>query len=144
LKVEVVPWPVALAWHGLVILLLTLGAVGILGPSQGAQTQVLLGWLAVALVAVGQMLSLELTMMGFIVFGAAAVMGRRLPLWGGALLTLGALGFLATTLINGPFWGEPNPSPSVVPRFAFGLSLLLIALGWIVLGLLRRTERVIL
>src|SRR5256885_13586330 len=53
LKVEVVPWPIALAWHGLVILLLIVGAIGIHRSSQGSQTQVLLGWLAVALVAVG-------------------------------------------------------------------------------------------
>ena len=142
LKVEVVPWPVALAWHGLVILLLTVGAAGIHRSSRGSPIQTLLGWLGVALVAVGQLFALELTMLGFIVFGAAVGMGPRRPRWGGALLALGAVAFLATTAVNGRFWGDPNPSPSVIPGLVFVASLVLIALGWIVLGMLRSAERV--
>jgi hypothetical protein len=77
--------------------------------------QTWLGWLGVALVAVGQLFSLEITMIGFLVFGAAVVMAPRRSRWGGGLLALGAIGFLATTVVNGPFWGEPNPTPSLVP-----------------------------
>ena len=142
LKVELVPWPVALAWHGLVILLLTVGAIGIQRSAKGSQTQTWLGWLGVALVPVGQMFSLEITMLGFLVFGPAVAMAPQLSRWGGALLALGATGFLATTVINGPFWGDPNPSPSLIPGLTFGASLLLIALGWIVVGVLRRADRV--
>jgi len=65
----------------------------------------------------------------------------QLSRWGGAFLALGATGFLVTTVINGPFWGEPNPSPSLLPGLSFGASLLLIALGWIVVGVLRRADR---
>lgn len=88
------------------------------------------------------MVSLEITMLGFLVFGAAVVMAPQLWRWGGALLALGATGFLATTVVNGPFWGDPNPSPSLIPGLTFGASLLLIALGWIVVGVLRRADRV--
>jgi hypothetical protein len=136
LKVELVPWPVALAWHGLVIVLLTIGEIGIHRSARGSQMQTLLGWLGVALVAIGQLFSLEITMIGFLVFGAAVVMAPRLSRWGGGLLVLGAIGFLATTVVNGPFWGEPNPTPSLVPAVTFGVSLLLIAIGWVVLGVL--------
>ncbi len=134
LKVELVPWPVALAWHGLVIVLLTMGAIGIHRTTGGSEMQTWLGWLGVALVAVGQLFALEITMIGFLVFGAAVVMAPRLSRWGGGLLALGALGFLATTVVNGPFWGEPNPTPSLVPAVTFGVSLLLIAIGWVILG----------
>jgi hypothetical protein len=142
MKVELVPWPVALAWHGLVILLLTVGAIGIHRSAKGSQSQTWIGWLGVALVAVGQMFSLEITMLGFLVFGAAVVMAPRLSRWGGWLLALGAVGFLVTTAINGPFWGEPNPRPPLVPGLTFVASLLLIALGWIFVGVLRRADRV--
>ena len=142
LKVELVPWPVALAWHGLVILLLTVGAIGVHRSAKGSQTQTWLGWLGVALIAVGQMISLEIAMLGFLLFGATVAVAPRLSQWGGVLLGLGAVGFLVTTVINGPFWGDPNPSPSLIPRLAFSASLLLIALGWIVLGVLRRADRV--
>jgi len=98
--------------------------------------QTWLGWLGVALVAVGQLFALEITMIGFLVFGAAAVMAPRLSRWGGGLLALGAIGFLATTVVNGRFWGEPNPTPSLVPAITFGVSLLLIAIGWAILGVL--------
>ncbi len=129
LKVELVPWPVALAWHGLVILLLTVGAIGIHRSAKGSQTQTWLGWLGVALIAVGQMISLEIAMLGVLLFGATVAVAPRLSQWGGVLLGLGAVGFLVTTVINGPFWGDPNPSPSLIPGLAFGASLLLIALG---------------
>jgi formate/nitrite transporter FocA (FNT family) len=76
-------------------------------------------------------------MIGFVVFGAAVVMAPRLSRWGGALLALGAVGFLITTVVNGPFWGDPNPTPSLVPGIMFGFSLLLIAVGWAVLGVVR-------
>jgi hypothetical protein len=142
LKVEIVPWPVALLWHGMVILLLTVGGAGIHRSLEGSPVQISLGWLGVALVAAGQLFALEITMFGFLIVGAAVVMSPRLPRWGGALLALGAVGFLVTTMINGRFWGEPNPSPSVIPGLTFGASLLLIALGWIALGVLRRAERV--
>jgi hypothetical protein len=142
LKVDLVPWPVALAWHGLVIVLLTVGAIGIHRSANGSRTQTRLGWLGAALVPVGQMLSLEITMLGFLVFGVAVAMAPQLSRRGGALLALGASGFLATTVINGPFWGDPNPSPSLLPGLTFGASLLLIALGWIVVGVLRRAGRV--
>ena len=134
LKVELVPWPVALAWHGLVIVLLTIGAIGILRSARGSEMQTWLGWLGVALVAVGQLFALEITMIGFLVFGAAAVIAPHLSRWGGGLLALGAIGFLATTVVNGRFWGEPNPTPSLVPGLTFGVSLLLIAIGWVILG----------
>jgi hypothetical protein len=88
----------------------------------------------VALIAVGQMISLEIAMLGFLVFGAMVVMASRLSRWGGVLPAVGAVGSLVTTVINGPFWGDPNPSPSLIPGLAFTASLVLIALGWIVLG----------
>ncbi len=134
LKVELVPWPVALAWHGLVIALLTVGGIGVHRSAGGSEVQAWLGWLGVALVAVGQLFALEVTMIGFLFFGAAVVMAPRLSRWGGGLLALGAIGFLVTTVFNGPFWGEPNPTPSLVPAVTFGVSLLLIAIGWVILG----------
>jgi hypothetical protein len=134
LKVELVPWPVALAWHGLVIVLLTVGASGLHRSARGSQMQTWLGWLGIALVAIGQLFALEITMIGFVVFGAAVVMVPRLSPWGGGLLVLGAIGFLATTVVNGPFWGDPNPTPSLVPAVTFGVSLLVIAIGWVILG----------
>ena len=82
-------------------------------------------------------------MLGFLVFGAAATMPPRLTRWGGVLLSIGAVGFLSTAAINGRFWGDPNPSPSLVPLVTFGVSLLLIAVGWIVLGVLRGDEELI-
>jgi len=133
-KVELVPWPVALAWHGLVIVLLTIGAIGIHPTARGSKMQTWLGWLGLALVAVGQLFALEITMTGFLVFGAAVVMAPRRSRWGGGLLALGAIGFLATTVVNGRFWGEPNPTPSLIPAVTFGVSLLLIAIGWVILG----------
>ena len=134
LKVELVPWPVALAWHGLVIVLLTIGAIGIHRSAPGSEMQTWLGWLGVGLVAVGQLFALEITMIGFLVFGSAVVMSPRPSPWGGGLLALGAIGFLATTVVNGPFWGEPNPTPSLVPALTFGVSLVLVAIGWVILG----------
>jgi hypothetical protein len=136
LKVELVPWPVALAWHGLVIVLLTIGAIGIHRFAQGSKMQTWLGWLGVALVAVGQLFALEITMIGFLVVGSAVATAPGLSRWGGGLLALGAIGFLATTAVNGPFWGEPNPTPSLVPGVTFGVSLVLIAIGWVILGVL--------
>jgi len=143
LKVEVVPWPVALAWLGLVILLLVVGAVGIHRSSQGSQTQVLLGWLAVALVAIGQMFSLELTMLGFLIFGAAALMAPRVPRGGGVLLALGAVGSSSRRSSTDRSGVSQTRAPRSFRASPSGLSLLLIALGCIVLGVLRRTDRVI-
>jgi hypothetical protein len=134
LKVEVVPWPVALLWHALVTIALTVGAVGIHRASHGSPTQTVLGWLGVAFIAAGQVMSLEIVMLGYVIFGAAVAMAPRLPRSSGALLAVGAVGFLVTAALNGPFWGEPNPSPSLIPGLTFGASLLCIALGWIVLG----------
>jgi hypothetical protein len=142
LKVEIVPWPVALLWHGMATLLLAVGAVDVHRSSRGSAVQTSVGWLGVALVIVGQMISLEVTMLGCLIFGAAAVMSRQASRWGGALLALGAVGFLGTTALNGPFWGDPNPTPPVIPALTFGASLMLIALGWIVLGVMRRAEPV--
>jgi hypothetical protein len=142
LKVELVPWPVAVAWHGLATLLLAIGAIGIHRSSLGSSVQASLGWLGIALVVGGQLFSLEVTMLGCVCFGVAALMATRLPRWGGALLAAGAAGFLVTRALNGPFWSDPNPSPSLLPALAFGVSLLLIALGWLVLGLQRPVPRV--
>jgi len=142
LKVEVVPWPVALLWHALVTLLLTIGAVGVHRSSRGSTTQTWLGWLGVALVVAGQVVSLEVAMLGYVIFGVAVAMAPSLPRSGGALLAIGAVAFLVTAAINGPFWGEPNPSPPVIPGLTFSASLVFIALGWIVLGVSRRPERV--
>jgi len=86
-------------------------------------------------------MSLEIAMLGYVIFGAAVAMAPRLPRSAGALLALGAVGFLVTTALNGPFWGDPNPSPSVIPGLTFSASLLLIALGWIVLGMSSRPLR---
>jgi hypothetical protein len=138
LKVELVPWPVALLWHAVVTLLLAVGAVGIHRTSRGSLTQT---WLGAALVAAGQLFSLQVSMLGFLAFGAAVVMAPRPLRSGAAVLALGAIGFLATAAINGPFWGEPNPSPPLIPGVAFAASLLLIAVGWIVLGVSRRPEQ---
>ena len=140
LKIEIVPWPVALLWHGVATLLLAIGAAGINRSSPGSSIQTTLGWLGVALVVIGQVVSLEITMLGCLIFGAAAVMSGRPPRWGGAVLALGAAAFLGVTAVNGRFWGDPNPSPSLIPALTFGASLLLIALGWIVLGVIRRDE----
>lgn len=142
LKVEVVPWPFPLLWHATAIFLLFAGAVGIHRSSRGSATQTRLGWLGVVLVFAGQLFSLETTMLGLLIYGAAIVMSPRLPRWGGALLAIGAAAFLVTTALNGPFWGDPNPRPETIPVLAFGVSLLLIALGWIVLGVSHRPERV--
>jgi hypothetical protein len=138
MKIEAVPWPAALTWHGLVILLLAIGAIGIHRSAQSSRMQIWLGWLGAALVPAGQAFSLELAMVGSLIFGAKVVMAPSLPRWGGGLLALGAIAFLVTAAINGPFWGEPNPSPPLVPGLMFAASLIAIALGWIVLGLLRR------
>ena len=140
LKVEIVPWPVALLWHGIATLLLAIGAAGIHRSSPGSSIQTTLGWLGVTLVVIGQVVSLEITMLGCLIFGAAAVMSGRPPRWGGALLALGAVAFLGVTAVNGRFWGDPNPSPSLIPALTFGASLLLTALGWIVLGVIRSDE----
>jgi hypothetical protein len=139
-KVEIVPWPVALLWHGIATFLLAIGAAGIHRSAPGSSIQTTLGWLGVALVVIGQLVSLEITMLGSLIFGAAAVMSGRRARWGGALLALGAAAFLGVTAVNGRFWGEPNPSPSLVPALTFGAALLLIALGWIALGVIRRDE----
>jgi hypothetical protein len=135
LKVELAPWPVALLWHAIATLLLVIGAVGIHRSSHGSPTQTLLGWLGAAFVGAGQMFSLELTMLGCLLFGARVAMAPRLPRSAAPLLILGALGFLATLAVNGPFSGDMNSRPTLVPALAFGVSLLLIAVGWIVLGL---------
>jgi len=140
LKVEIVPWPVALLWHGIATLLLAIGAAGIHRSSPGSSIKTTLGWLGVTLVVIGQVVSLEITMLGCLIFGAAAVMSGRPPRWGGALLALGAVAFLGVTAVNGRFWGDPNPSPSLIPALTFGASLLLTALGWIVLGVIRSDE----
>lgn len=141
LKKEVVPWPVPLFWHATAIFLLTAGAVGIHRSAHGSAMQTRLGWSGVALVVAGQLFSLETTMLGFVIYGAAMVMAPRRPGWGGALLVVGAVGFLAATALNGPFWGDPNPRPATIPGLTFGVSLLLIAFGWIVLGVSHRPKR---
>lgn len=138
LKLELLPWPVALAWHALVIVLLTVGGIGIHRSARGSSLQTWLGWLGVALIAIGQLFALEITMLGFLAFGAAVSLAPRLSRLGGGLLGLGAVGFLVTTAVNGRFWGDPNPSPEMIPALTFGASLLLIALGWIFLGVSRR------
>jgi hypothetical protein len=140
LKVEVVPWPVALLWHATVAVLLTVGAIGAQRSSDGPALQRLLGWIGVALLAAGQAFSLEIIMLGFLIFGVAVTMGSRLPRTAGALMALGAVGFLVAAAINGPFWGDPNPSPAGLAGVAFAASLMLIALGWMILGVSRRVE----
>src|SRR5258706_4924808 len=120
LKVELVPWPVALAWHGLVIALLTVGGIGVHRSAGGSEVQAWLGWLGVALVAVGQLFALEVTMIGFLFFGAAVVIAPTLSPWGGGPLPPGAIGVLATNVFYWPFRGEPNPTPSLVPPGTLG------------------------
>lgn len=124
---QVVPWPFPLLWHARAIFLLTAGAIGIHRSSLGSVRQTWLGWLGVALVVAGQLFSLETTMLGFFIYGAAIVMTPRRTRWGGALLVVGAVGFLAATALNGPFWGDPSPRPAIIPGIVFGVSLLLIA-----------------
>lgn len=133
-KVELVPWPVALLWHALVTVLLAVGAARTQASADGSRTRRTLGWFAVGLIVVGQFASLELTMLGFLLFGVALAAAPRLPRSAGTLLATGAVVFLVTAGFSGPFWGDPNPTPPVVPSVAFSISLLLVAFGWIVLA----------
>lgn len=135
------PWPVALLLHALVTLLLGVGAARTRVSADGSRTRRTLGWSAVALIVVGQLVLMELTMLGFLLFGVTLATEPRLRRSAGALLATGAVAFLVTVGLFGRFWGDANPTPPVVPSVAFSISLLLIAFGWIVLAVSPRVQR---
>jgi hypothetical protein len=68
------------------------------------------------------------------IFGVFVVLARTLRRAGGILLVLGAGLFLIALGINGPFWSEENPQPPLLPSLIFIAALVLIGVGWVVLG----------
>jgi hypothetical protein len=126
-------WALTLSWHGLGILLLAIGVVG-LQLVQAHAPRAWLGWAAAALIVLGLVTFVELMLVGTLIFGLAVVLAHTLPRAGGLLLTTGAGAFLVTAAINGPFWSEENPQPPLIPSGVFIVALLLIGMGWAVLG----------
>jgi len=128
-------WGLSLALHALSILLLTWAGIAILraratGPSAA-------GAAGLGLIVVGLVASLELVMVGMLLFGSQAVSGATgaVSRVGTLLLVVGAAVFLAVRVINGPFWGDGTPDPSPMATVGFAASLVALGLGWIALGL---------
>lgn len=134
LHVSVGEWGLSLALHALSIALLAWAGVAILRrPAVGFD---LVGGLGVALIVMGLVASLELVMVGMLLFASRAARGATGTTMraGAFLLVVGALVFLAVRAINGPFWGDGTPDPSPLAAIGFGMSLIAIGLGWIALA----------
>lgn len=132
-------WELSLALHAATILMLAWAGISI-QRERPAGVYRLLGWAAVLLIVAGLLASMELQMVGMLLFGvtvgvapigAPDVRGRAAVL----LLVVGSAAFLITRTINGPFWGDGTPDPSPVAALGFGLSLVALDLGWVALGL---------
>jgi len=135
LHVSVGEWGLSLALHALSIVLLAWAGVAILRrPAVGIN---LVGGVGVALIVMGLVASLELVMVGMLLFASRAARGATGTTMraGAFLLVVGALVFLAVRAINGPFWGDGTPDPSPLAAIGFGTSLVALGLGWIALGL---------
>jgi len=120
LDVSVGEWSLSLALHALTIVLLTWAGVAILRTRTVGFYQ--LGGIALALIVIGLVASLELAMVGMLLFGWQAAIGPTTTLGrAGALFLMGgAVVFLAVRAINGPFWGDGTPDPSPVAAVGFG------------------------
>ena len=92
------------------------------------------------MIVVGLVASLELVMVGMLLFGWRAASGPTTTVGrvGALLLMVGAVVFLAVRAINGPFWGDGTPDPSLTAAVGFGASLVALGLGWIALGLAQK------
>jgi hypothetical protein len=132
-------WALTLSWHAVGILLLAVGVVG-LQLLQAHTPRAWLGWGGLALILLGLVSYLELLMIGTLIFGLAVVLTHILPRPGGVLLGTGAAMFLIVAAFNGPFWSEENPQPPLIPSVVFITALVLIGLGWVVLGWSRRSS----
>ena len=139
---DAVPWLVALAVHGTSIVLLSIGLV----LTARNVTQPIVGsWVtrAGAAVAIAGLLTVfPLIPVGFGVFAIGLVLAGRDRI-GAVVATAGSVVLLATYVLGSRVGMEDAPEPSDGLRVAFQVSVLLIAVGLVIVGLgeIRRVQR---
>lgn len=139
---DAIPWPVALAVHGMSISLLSIGLV----LTARYVTQPIVGsWVtrAGAAVAIAGLLTVfPLIPVGFGIFAIGLVLAGRDRI-GAVVATAGSVVLLATYVLGARVGMEDAPELSDGLRVAFQVSVLLIAVGLVIVGLgeIRRVQR---
>ena len=139
---DAIPWPVALAVHGMSMVLLSIGLV----LTARYVTQPIVGsWVtrAGAAVAIAGLLTVfPLIPVGFGIFAVGLVLAGRDRI-GAVVATAGSVVLLATYVLGARVGMEDAPELSDGLRVAFQVSVLLIAVGLVIVGLgeMRRVQR---
>ena len=139
---DAVPWLVALALHGMSMVLLSIGLV----LTARCVTQPIVGcWVtrAGAAVAIAGLLTVfPLIPVGFGIFAIGLVLAGRDRI-GAVVATAGSVVLLATYVLGARVGMEDAPELSDGLRVAFQVSVLLIAVGLVIVGLgeIRRVQR---
>jgi hypothetical protein len=139
---DAIPWPVALAVHGMSIVLLSIGLVltarYVAEPIAGSRVT-----RAGAAVAIAGLLAvLPLIPVGFGIFAVGLVLAGRDRI-AAVVVAAGSVVLLATYVFGARVGVEDAPELSDGLRVAFQVSVLFIAIGLVIVGLgeLRRVQR---
>jgi len=133
------PWLLSLAFHGLSILLISVGLILIQRDTATSPTLRTVGWIAVTVTIVGLLTILPLFLIGLACLGILWVISRS---WvRGSVLTIGALIFLAAYLFGSHIGDEGARELSPALRVVFASALVLIVGGLVAAGLQRASGR---
>jgi len=140
---DTIPWPLALAVHGMSIVLLSIGLV----LTARYVTQPIVGYrvtrVGAAVAIAGLLTVFPLIPVGFGIFAVGLVLAGRDRI-GAVVATAGSVALLATYVLGGARVGmEDTPELSDGLRVAFQVSVLLIVVGLAIVGLgeIRRDQR---
>ncbi len=139
---DTIPWPLALAVHGMSIVLLSIGLV----LTARYVTQPIAGYrmtrAGAAVAIAGLLIVFPLIPVGLGIFAVGLVLAGRDRI-GAVVATAGSVVLLATYVLGSRVGMEDAPEPSDGLRVAFQVSVLLIAVGLVIVGLgeIRRVQR---
>jgi hypothetical protein len=133
------PWMVSLAVHGLSILLISVGLIGMQLETAAPPTLRTVGWVANTITIVGLLTVLPLFLIGLACLGVLWVVSRA---WvRGSVLMIGALVFLAAYLFGSRIGDEGAREIGPTLSVAFSSALLLIVGGIVSTGLQQASDR---
>jgi hypothetical protein len=139
---DAIPWSVALAVHGMSIVLLSIGLVL---TARDVTRPIVGSWVTrtgVVVAIAGLLTVFPLIPVGFAIFAIGLVLAGRGRI-GAVVATAGSLVLLATYVLGARVGMEDTPELSDGLRVAFQASVLFIAVGLVIVGLgeMRRVQR---
>lgn len=137
---DVIPWSVSLVVHGMSILLLS---IGLITAARNITKPIVGSWVTRAgagVAIIGLLTVFPLIPVGFGIFGIGLVLAGQDRL-GGIIATTGSAILLGTVILGARAGMEGAPELSDSLRFAFQVSVFLIAAGLFIIGI-REKRRV--